>query len=117
MLPETPIFSKTYDWSLWLFAKTAGFPKRFRHTLTERLERDTLELERLLVTANYARHGGRAALLDEADAVLQGLRLNVRRSHDLRCLAGGSYEYASESLSEIGRLLGAWKKGTAGSRS
>lgn len=110
---DTPIFIKTYDWSLWLFQKTSGFPKRFRHTLTHRLESDTLELEGLLAKANRRRGEERARLLDEADAALDALRINVRRSHDLRCLAPGGYEFAAKALNEIGRLLGAWKKSAA----
>ena len=110
---DTPIFVKTYDWSLWLFQKTTGFPKRFRHTLTHRLEADTLEFERVLVRANRRRDGDRARLLDEADALLDALRLNVRRCYDLRCLAANAYEFAAKALNEIGRLLGAWQQATA----
>ena len=113
MQAETPIFVKTYDWSLWVFEKTAGFPKRFRHSLTERIERDTLDLERALAEANVRRGRKRVDRLDEADAILESLRLNVRRSFDLKCIPEGSYEFASKSLNEIGRLLGAWKKSTA----
>ena len=114
MQAETPIFVKTYDWSLWLFEKTAGFPKRFRHSLTERLERDTLDLERALVEANVRRGRKRMERLDDADAILGALRLNARRSFDLKCVASGSYEFAAKSLNEIGRLLGAWKNSTPG---
>ena len=114
MMPETPLFSKTYAWSLWLFQKTSGFPKRFRHTLTERLESDTLNFERTLLEANAYRDGRRRQDLDRADVLLAALRVNLRRSFDLRCLAGGSYEHAARMLNEIGRLLGAWKESTPG---
>jgi len=104
---------KTYDWSLWVFRKTSSFPKRFRHSLTERLECDTLALERALIEANTRRGAERARHLDQADAVLESLRLNVRRSFDLQCMAASSYEFAAKALNEIGRLLGAWKQSTA----
>lgn len=113
-MPDTPIFVKVYDWSLWLFRKTGGFPKKYRHSLTERLERDTLSLEAALVQANRRRGGERATWLDEADAILDTLRLNVRRCFDLQCLSGDSYEFAAKALNEIGSLLGAWKRTTAG---
>jgi hypothetical protein len=111
---ETPIFVKTYDWSLWLFEKTAGFPKRFRHTLTERLETDTLDMERALTQANQRRGAARLDRLAEADAILGCLRRNLRRTHDLKCLAGSSYEFAAKALNEIGALLGAWMRSTQG---
>ena len=60
-----------------------------------------------------ARGGQRKRHLDRADAILEALRLNMRRSFDLQCLASNSYEFASKALSEIGNLLGAWKKSTA----
>lgn len=109
---DTPIFVKTYDWSLWLFQKTSGFPKRFRHTLTHRLEADTLEIESVLTRANRHRGSDRARLLDEADALLDCLRINVRRCYDLKCLAANGYEFAAKALNEIGRLLGAWQNAT-----
>ena len=112
MAPDTPIFAKTYDWSLWLFQKTSGFPKRFRHSLTQRLELDTLGLEHALIEANLARGMQRRQYLDKADMILEALRLNMRRSFDLQCLARNSYEFAAKALSEIGSLLGAWKKST-----
>ena len=109
MAVNTPIFVKTYDWSLWLFQKTSGFPKRFRLSLAQRMENDTLRLEDALSRAYYSRGRERRRRLDEADAVLNMLRLNARRCYDLRVLAGKSYEYAARALNEIGALLGAWK--------
>jgi hypothetical protein len=113
MIPETPIFVKMYSWSLWLFQKTSSFPKRFRHSLTERLELDTLAFERSLIEANSRRGGERMRQIEQADVLLDSLRLNVRRSFDLQCLARNSYEFAAKALNEIGNLLGAWKQSSA----
>jgi hypothetical protein len=71
-------------------------------------------LERSLIEANARRGEERGRRLDEADAILDALRLNVRRSFDLQCLAGNSYEYAARALNEIGNLLGAWKRSAVG---
>ena len=78
------------------------------------LERDTLELERVLIEANVQRGTKRLEHLDGADAILASLRLNVRRSFDLQCMPKRSYEFAAKSLDEIGRLLGGWKNAAAG---
>jgi hypothetical protein len=96
-----------------LFQKTAGFPKRFRHSLTERLEMDTLAFERALIEANALRGRERMRWIEEADALLEALRLNMRRGFDLHCLAGHAYEFGAKALNEIGKLLGAWKQSTA----
>ena len=110
MLPETPIFVKTYDFSIWLFERTAHFPKRLRHSLTERIERDCLAFERTLIEANRLRGSLRHEALGRADTLLNALRLNLRRSRDLRCMAVKSYRHAACLLVEIGRLLGGWQR-------
>jgi len=74
-------------------------------------------LERSLIEANVKRGQRRMAELDEADAILDALRLNMRRCFDLRILCCDSYEFAAKSLNEIGNLLGAWKRSTVERRS
>ena len=110
MLARTPIFVRTYDFSLWLFERTAHFPKRLRHSLTERIEMDCLAFEHALVEANRLPGHLRGEALVRADALLDGLRLNLRRSRDLKCMAVKSYRHASQLLVEIGRLLGGWQR-------
>lgn len=56
--PETPLFVKTHDFTLWLFQHTQRFPKHLRHTYTNRLESLALNFEEALFMGNTAR--GRA---------------------------------------------------------
>jgi len=109
---RTPVFVRTYDLVLWLFPRTAKFPKVLRHTLTNRVEGTALDLLGTLLRANRVRGDDRLRALDEADARLDALRFLVRLSTDLGFLSLRQYEYAAGKLAEIGRLLGGWGKAT-----
>ncbi len=50
--PDTPLFVKTHDFTLWLFQHTGRFPKHLRHTYTNRLESLALDFEEALLMAD-----------------------------------------------------------------
>jgi hypothetical protein len=54
-ISDTPLLVKTHDFNVWLLNHTKRFPKHFRHTLTERLERLALDFEQSLTLANAVR--------------------------------------------------------------
>ena len=111
---RTPLFVRTYDFILWLFPHTAKFPRTRRHTLTNRLERVSLDFQGTAALANRTRGPRRKALLHEADGLLDQWCFLMRLSTDLGHLSGRQYEFAAKKLDEIGRLLGAWKKTATG---
>ncbi len=103
----SPIFSKSYDFLLWLLNHTEKFPKSERFRLARRIEDAAFEFYETLLHA--ARGGKRKqALLLAADLVLDRLRLYVRLSHARGLTNDRQYEYAANSLVEIGKLLGGW---------
>jgi hypothetical protein len=109
---ETPLFVKTHDWNLWLLQRTQRFPKHLRHSYTQRLESLAFDFEDLLLQANSVRGLRRRELLEAADSVLLRLRAFLRYAFDLQLLAANQLRYAGEQLDQLGRLLGAWLKGT-----
>jgi hypothetical protein len=109
---ETPLFVKTHDMNLWLLQRTQRFPRHLRHSYTNRLESLAFEFEDLLLRANQTRGSERRALLEQADGQLQRLRVFLRYSLDLELLAANQMRYAFDQLDQLGRLLGAWLKGT-----
>ena len=111
-IPDTPLFVKVHDFNVWLLNHTRRFPKHFRHTLTERLELLALEFEELLLLANSIRGQERTSVLEQADGKLVCLRVRLRYTLDFGLLSGGQIRYATECLDELGRLLGAWLRGT-----
>src|SRR5438876_3371641 len=111
-IPNTPLFVKTHDFLLWLIRHTQRFPKNLRHTYTQKLESVALEFQEAILMANAERAAGRAQWLARADGRLVCLRALLRLAYSLELLGANQVKYAAERIDELGRLLGAWKKGT-----
>jgi four helix bundle protein len=108
----TPIFTKTFDFVTWLLAATNHFPRSQRFFITKRLMDATLNFQELLVDANARRGQARLSKLDLADAELDKVRLYLRLAVRWKWLTPGQYHHAAGYVTEIGRLLGGWKKVT-----
>jgi len=111
-MTEMPLFVKVHDWNLWLLQRTQRFPRSLRHSYTDRLEKLAFDFEELILRANSARGRQRREWLEAADSVLSRQRALLRYAGDLQLLAVNQLRYASEQLDQLGRLLGAWLKGT-----
>jgi hypothetical protein len=113
---ESPIFVRTYDWLRWLLPLTMEFPKSQRFVLAQRLQQKSLDFYDHLVAAG--RRVDVADNLQQADILLEQIRLNARLCRDMKLLGPRQYEHAARLLDEIGRLLGGWlakQKGDKGS--
>jgi hypothetical protein len=110
--PSTPLFVKTHDFLLWLIQHTQRFPKNLRHSYSARLETMALDFQEAILMANQARGPQRLEWIERADGRLVCLRALLRLAYDLKLLAGTQLQHAADRLDELGRLLGAWKKGT-----
>lgn len=102
---------KAYDFVLWLLPKAESFPRAWRFSVGERLVGHGLDLLLVLVEAAYTT--GKAALLQQANGKVNGLRYLLRIAKDLRLLTVDSYSFAAERLEEIGRMVGGWQKAVA----
>jgi hypothetical protein len=112
-IPNTPLFVKTHDFNVWLVNHTKRFPKNLRHSYTQRLESTAFEFEELILTANTVRGQDRLQLLDAADGKLLCVGALLRYATDWNLLGSRQMQFAAECLTELGRLLGAWRKGTS----
>lgn len=109
------IFAKVYDLLTWLIPRTETFPKAQRFVVTRRLQGAVLDLQELLIEANVAGPGRhRESRLRDADAALLRVRLYLRLAHQWSWLNDGQYAHVSAMVAEIGRLLGGWRRATAG---
>jgi hypothetical protein len=97
---------------LWLIRHTQRFPKNLRYSYTKKLEIFAFEFQEATLMVNSVRGKPRAQWLDVADGKLVCLRASLRLAFDPKLLAGTQLKYATELVDELGRLLGAWKKGT-----
>ncbi len=105
---DSPIFVKSYDFLLWLLNTTEKFPKSERFRLGNRLEDAAFAFHETLIAATRTHTPLR--LLFDADLQLDHLRLYVRLSHARGLLRDNQYQFVSERLIELGKLLGGWIK-------
>lgn len=108
MNPESPIFTRTYDYLAWTLVHTGNFPKSERFRLAKRLEDGAFSFYELLVKAAKS-STPRSALL-EADQKLQMQRLLWRLCHKNKLASNEQYHFVAAELKEIGNLLGSWLK-------
>ena len=101
-----------YDLILWHTPKVAGYPKRLKYGLGERITTTMLDILEQTIGAQYAAEG-RSDLLRQANVGLEKLRYLLRLAKDLNCLSLAEYEHAAKALVEIGRMVGGWARHAA----
>jgi hypothetical protein len=109
---EMPIFTHSFDFLSWLLPATNSFPRTHRHTFTQRLLDAAFDLREHLEAAHHRLGAARLERLDAADEALDRLRLYLRLAVKWGWLSAGQYQHAAQMVTEIGRLLGGWKKVT-----
>jgi hypothetical protein len=107
-----PIFNRTFDFLSWLLPVTNNFPRAQRHTFTKRLLDAAFDLREQLEAANHRRGPDRLSSLLAADEALDRVRLYLRLAARWGWLSAGQYQHVARMVSEIGRLLGGWRKVT-----
>ncbi|GAB4162949.1 MAG: hypothetical protein Fur0021_37620 [Candidatus Promineifilaceae bacterium] len=107
---EIPIFTRTYDFLVWLMPVTNHFPRVYRHTFTQRLLNAAFDLRERLEEANLRKGAARREKLLEADEALARVRLYLRLAARLGWLSPGQYQHVAAMEVEIGRMLGGWLK-------
>jgi len=107
---ESPLFVRTYDFLLWLIPQVQKFPRAHRFGVAERIQRLALDFQDGIVAAGKSQKEKRFEKLSQADVQLEQLRHWVRFARDNRLITVRQYEHAARSMSEMGRLLGAWLK-------
>ena len=105
---EFLVIKKANDLAKWLLNHTGKFPKSHRFSIAVRMENAILAFIELTTVANMREH--KLPLLRNADEALLKAKLLFRLSYELRFVNFKSYEYGSEKLQELGRLLGGWIK-------
>jgi four helix bundle protein len=104
---QSPIFARTYDLLHWLLPHTKGWPRHYRFTLTQELVRSALRFQERILEASLTSDTARR--LEQADVELAKVRLYLRMGHDLHLMSTGQYAHVSAMVSQVGRLLGAWR--------
>jgi hypothetical protein len=105
---DLALFEKIYELILWLYPTVNKFPKSQRFVLGQHIENLILELLEGIIEANEARD--KYFYIKKLSLKLDKLRILLRLSKDLKFINLRQYEFVSEKVNEIGRILGGWKK-------
>jgi hypothetical protein len=110
---ESPIFTRTYDLQRWILERTRKFPREQRFVLARRLQDQVFALQDALNAAAIDTAKQRQRLID-ADVALAGLRKTLLICLDMNLLDAGQYRHVSAMTTEVGKLLGGWRKQAGG---
>ena len=92
----------------WAIPLVAKFPRSFRFTLGERMERRLYDLLEGLVRASYAKRVDKAAILAETNLCLEVFRHELRLAFDFRLFSAGQIEHATRLCNDVGNQVGGW---------
>ena len=108
MTESSPIFKHTQALILWLLQHTGKFPKSERFRLAKQLTDASFTFHHHLLALVYA--PDKSELFTLADIELAKLRTYGRLSLEMSLTSMKQYEYFAGQITEIGRLLGGWKR-------
>ncbi len=109
MLYDLTIFQKAYDFLLWIKPTVQRFTKVHKYSLGIELEKETIELLKQIVRTNFKKDD-RKKDIEECFVHYEIIKILIRVSKDYHLLNLKQYEFASQKLDEIGKLLGGWYK-------
>ena len=110
--PELAVLARFETFTEWFLRRTARWPKRLRHTLTNRLENHALDIVETLVAARYRRQD-RSERLDEVNLRLERMRHLLRLARTAEACATRPFEHAMRELDTVGRMLHGWRSSIA----
>jgi hypothetical protein len=96
---------------MWLVRCTEKFPKAQRFKMAKRIEDAAFAFQEAIQAAGK-RQDSRS--LTEADIQLAILKRRLRMASEMKLIDLRKYEYISNQVAEVGRLLGAWIKRPTG---
>ena len=109
MIKEIEIIPKIYDFTLYFSKKYTKYPKKYKYTLGERINKHQFDLLEYIIEAKYTTK--KKKVLYSANLSLEKLRFMIRISKDLECITTKEYEFISKQINEIGIMIGGWLKG------
>ena len=103
---EPRVVTCLFDLCHWYMTRTNRFPKNWRVTLGDRIDRLMVDM---VATAQRARlRTDKRALLIQLNEDIDVLRALTRLSLRLECIRERQYEYVARQIDEIGRQIGGW---------
>jgi len=102
-----PLFKDVYDFNLYFFKLSRGFPKDFKYGLGQEIREQTTCLLDQIVLANDSTD--KEPYLKKAVSCIETIKVKIRMLKDLEILNMTSYNFTSVSLMKISKQINAWK--------
>ena len=114
MKNEFIIYTRMLEIHLWLFEKSATFPKKQRFVLGQQIENSSLNCMRYIIEANNERSAEiTIAKLDCLNVELEVLRGLLRIAFEVKFIKANSLGYITHKIDEVGKMCGSWIKKTS----
>ncbi len=107
-----PVYKSTYDLVKSIYIAVQHFPKQYKYSLGTDLQQETRRLVVLIFQANTHKED-RVRYLEEFESYMEMLKLNIRLSHELKCVNMKTHARLSMMLENIGKQITGWKKHSA----
>ncbi len=106
--------NKLFDFVAWIIPLTLKLPREHRFVLAEAVQRVTLAAQESAIRAGHSTTPADTARhLNQVALNMSLIRFYLRLAVHLSLITVKQHEYASQRLTEIGRLLEAWRKSVA----
>lgn len=86
------------------------FPKKDQHSLGQKIDRLTLTIFELTITAGMNSKEKKLPFIEKSIVSVDMLKILIRLSKDVQALDNKKYLQLVQLLQEIGRMLGGWRK-------
>lgn len=86
------------------------FPRLSRFTLGTKIDSLFAEIVELLFLAGYTSKSQKLVIVQRAATKLDALRFFLNIAWEIKALDGKKYIRLSEPLTEVGKMLGGWRK-------
>lgn len=103
-----PIFQAIYDLCLEIHQRVSNFPRVHKYSIGEKLKNISFDLMDSVIKANSVKD--KKVLLQEAESILEKLKIYIRLCFDLKILGRQSFEFLTRKMDEISRQLNKWKE-------
>jgi hypothetical protein len=111
MAEEFQLFIKWSEFLKWLLNTTEKFPKKARFTFTRRIDNLAIDILEDIIEFRYDRKARQSGFM-KINIKFEKLRILLRFCHELQYLSTKQFEYAIMHINEVGKMTGAWLKGS-----
>ncbi len=108
MLEQMIVYQKAYDLLFWIKPTVERFVRVHRYSLGVELEKEALELLKSIARLNIKKDKKQA--IEECFVCYETVKILLRLSKDFKLISIRQYEYSSELIVEIEKMLFGLKK-------